>query len=143
MSVEPHFCSSNTSQPGRSASSSPSASIMRKKWRKSSNPATIDSRSLGLKAVAKAGLCCSPPFIQSFFGTLERLTDQVLLVKCQDFEWNRETAVGIVFVPHIAVRTFAFARFRQSLEPPSGLQNPACPRPRFQGLNGRLDLGLR
>ena len=65
MRIESHFCSSNTSQPGSSANSSPNASIMRKKWRRSSNRVTIDSRSLGLKAVANAGLCCSPPFIQS------------------------------------------------------------------------------
>src|SRR5579871_5967538 len=32
MSVESHFCSSNTSQPGRTARSSPSASIILKKW---------------------------------------------------------------------------------------------------------------
>src|SRR5579883_2782554 len=65
MGVEPHFCSSNTSQPGRSARRSPNASIILKKWRNSSNPLAIESGSVGLNAVAKAGLCCSPPFIQS------------------------------------------------------------------------------
>src|SRR5207253_5633051 len=54
------------------------------------------------------------------FVTLKCLTDQVLLVKGQDREWNGETAVRIVFVPHIAVRAFAFPGFRESLETASG-----------------------
>src|ERR1035437_9058258 len=75
-----------------------------------------------------------------FLVTLKSLADQVLLVKGQDREWNRETAVGIVFVPRIAVRAFALTSLRESLEPASGLQNSACPRPLSQRPYGNADL---
>src|SRR5450759_5410124 len=75
-----------------------------------------------------------------FLVTLKGLTDQILLVEGQDREWNRETAVGIVFVPRIAVRAFALTSLRESLEPASGLQNSACPRPLSQRLYGSADL---
>src|SRR5207244_11318198 len=57
-----------------------------------------------------------------FFVALKCLTDQVLLVKCQDREWNGETAVRIVFVPHIAVREFTFPGFGESLTTAGGLR---------------------
>jgi len=77
------FCSSNTSQPGMSANSSPNASIMRRKW-----PQILKSGddriagSLGLKAVCEGGTLLFPPFHPIFFVALEGLADQVLLVKC-------------------------------------------------------------
>src|ERR1039458_7286048 len=74
------------------------------------------------------------------FVTLKSLADQILLVKCQDREWNREAAVGIVFVPRIAVRAFALTSLRESLEATSSLQNSTCPRPFSQRLYGSADL---
>ena len=94
---------------------------------------------VGIESYCECGTLLFSAVHRIFFVTLKSLADQVLFVKCQDREWNRETAVGIVFVPHIAVRALALTRHREALETASGIEDSARPRPISQRLYGSPD----